>query len=148
MEITNDAAAQFKHTVTCNAEKSVAWTFWTEVSNWELIEGDTVEWIRLDGPFAVGSKGMTKTPGQEPQHWKITQLEPEQSATIDIELPGATLHNTMRFKSIGDQTLITQFMQLSGPEAAEFIEGMNMLKKSTPAGLTKLAKAIEASLPI
>ncbi len=135
---------QFKHTVTCNAHKSSAWAFWTEVANWEKIEGDTVEWIRLNGPFAVGTKGMTKTPGQEPQHWSIVALETEEFATIEIELPGATLHNTMRFKSLtGDMTLITQSMRLSGPNALDFSEGMDMLKKSAPAGLAKLAKTIE-----
>lgn len=135
---------QFKHSTSCNASSAFAWTFWTDVSNWEKIEGDTVEWIRLDGAFQIGAKGMTKTPGQEPQHWTIADLVEEEYATIDIELPGAILHNTMRFKSLaGDHTMITQTMQLSGPEAEEFVEGMNMLKKSAPAGLAKLARTIE-----
>lgn len=135
---------QFKHTVTCNADRSKAWAFWTDVSNWEKIEGDTVEWIRLEGPFEAGAKGMTKTPGQEPQHWSIVEAVYEDYATIEIELPGAILHNTMRFKSFsGNMTLITQRMQLTGPNASDFTEGMEMLKKSAPAGLAKLAKTIE-----
>ncbi|MDW3193987.1 MAG: hypothetical protein R8G66_16555 [Cytophagales bacterium] len=135
---------QFKHSASCKANSAFAWSFWTDVSNWEKIEGDTVEWIRLEGDFQKGTKGMTKTPGQEPQHWTITDLVADEYATIDIELSGAILHNTMRFKSLADDhTLITQTMQLSGPEATEFVEGMNMLKRSAPAGLAKLAKAIE-----
>lgn len=140
----NNTDPQFKHTVTCNADKSFAWAFWTQVSNWEKIEGDTVEWILLDGPFEVGSKGLTKTPSQHPQHWKIVELVKEDYATIEIELPGAFLHNTMRFKSLpGDLTLITQSMHLTGPNAGDFTEGMEMLKKTAPMGLAKLAKMIE-----
>lgn len=142
----NDTDPQFKHTVTCNADKSFAWAFWTEVSNWEKVEGDTVEWIQLDGPFEVGAKGLTKTPGQDPQRWKIVELVAEEYATIEIELPGALLLNTMRFKSLsGDLTLITQSMHLTGPNAGDFAEGMEMLKKTAPTGLSKLARTIEMS---
>lgn len=142
-----DTDPQFKHTVTCNAPKYFAWAFWTEISNWEKVEGDTVEWIRLEGPFETGTKGMTKTPGQDPQHWSIVEVAHEDYAIIEIELPGAILHNTMRFKALSDDlTLITQSMLLTGPNASDFAEGMEMLKKSAPAGLSKLVKTIEGNL--
>jgi|GEM_PF-5918964 len=50
----------------------------------------------------------------------------------------------MLFESIStSQTSITQTFSLSGPNANDFIGGMDILKKSAPEGLAKLAKAIE-----
>ncbi len=134
---------QFEHSVECHSNKSFAWSFWTDVSNWERLEGKAVEWIKLDGTFAVGSSGATKTPGQDPHYWEITQLDPECSATIEMPLEGAVFHNVIRMESLGpDRTRITQLLGLTGTKALDFTEGMQMFETSAPQGLANLAKAI------
>ncbi|MCB0628253.1 MAG: hypothetical protein R2824_30380 [Saprospiraceae bacterium] len=139
-------AWQFEHSVVCNASRSFAWSFWTDVSNWERLEGATVEWIKIDGPFAAGTLGATKSPGQDPQYWKITQLDLERSATIEVTLDGAVFKNRMVLESITqEQTRIIQRMSLAGEKAAGFAEGMRMFETSAPQGLGKLAKAIESA---
>ncbi|WP_425234718.1 hypothetical protein [Ulvibacterium sp.] len=140
-----DTAWKFEHSVECNSDKSFAWAFWANVSNWQRLEGKAVEWIKLKGPFAVGTSGATKTPGQEPYIWKITQLDPEHSATIEMPLDGAVFCNVMIMESIGpNHTRITQRLSLTGIKAVDFAEGMQTFETSAPQGLAKLAKAIES----
>lgn len=142
----SNAAWQFEHSVECNSDKSFAWAFWTDVSNWQRLEGKAVEWIKLNGPFTIGTSGATKTPGQNPYHWKITQLDPESSATIEMHLDGAVFYNVMIMESIGpDRIQITQRLSLTGVKAADFAEGMRTFETSAPQGLAKLTKAIESA---
>ncbi len=142
----SEAAWQFEHTVTCKADRTFAWNFWTDVTNWERIEGQAIEWIRLDGPFATGTSGTTKAPGQPPHHWQIAECKVGHSARIEMKLDGAVFDNIMSFQSTeADETLITQRMELSGPKATTFTEGMKIFETTAPQGLTKLAKSIEAA---
>ncbi|MCE7995645.1 MAG: hypothetical protein HEP71_26945 [Roseivirga sp.] len=141
----NENVWQFEHSVECSAHKSFVWSFWTDVSNWERIEGKAVEWIKLDGPFAVDTAGATKLPDQAPTQWRITQLESESSATIEMPLDGAVFYNVMMFESVtSGRTLIIQRLSLEGPKASSFTKGMQMFETSAPQGLVKLAKAIES----
>ena len=136
----------FEHSVECNANRSFAWSFWIDVSNWERLEGKAVEWIRLEGPFVVGTSGVTKMPGQDPQHWKITQIDPERSATVEMPLDGAVFCSTITLESVSpDRTKITQRMSLNGEKAAELAKGMQIFEEHAPQGLAKLAKAIESA---
>lgn len=140
------AVWQFEHTVTCKANRTFVWSFWTDVTNWEQIEGEAVELIRLDGPFATGTFGTTKAPGQEPYHWQIAECKEEHFARIEMKLDGAIFDNIMSFTHIGaDETLIMQRMELSGPKAPSLVEGMTMFETIAPQGLAKLAESIEAA---
>ncbi len=135
---------EFQHTVDCRASKSFAWSFWTNVSNWERLEGKAVEWIKIYGPFVLGTKGETKMPEQPAQPWTITQLTPEHSATIEMPVAGAVFVNEMKMEALSDdRTRITQRLSLMGEKAAELAGGMAMFETSAPQGLAKLAKTIE-----
>ena len=135
----------FEHSTECKADKNFAWKFWTDVSNWEKLEGKKVEWIKLNGPFAEGTVGTTKMLGQEPHQWKISKLTPFETATIEMSLDGAIFSNVMQFKAIPNhETKITQRFTLEGVKASNFIEGMKMFEKNAPEGLLKLAQTIES----
>lgn len=137
---------QFEHSVECAAGRRAAWQFWTNVSNWERLEGDAVEWIRLDGEFAEGSRGVTKSPGQDVREWTISELDLNSSGTIRMQLGGAVFTNRMTFDSISNgRTRITQQMSLSGEGSDVLAEGMRAFEASAPQGLAKLAAAIEAA---
>jgi hypothetical protein len=140
------AAWEYEHSVECAADRSFVWAYWTDVSNWERIEGDAVESIRLEGPFAVGTRGVTKTPGQEPREWVISKVTPEISATIEMPLDGALFTNHIKLDSLSDdRTRITQRMALEGEMAHDLAKGMRPFEATAPQGLAKLALAIEAA---
>ncbi len=137
---------EFKHSVTCHINKSLVWSFWTDVTNWQQIEGEAVEWIRLEGPFSKGTPGATKVVGQDPQHWRIQDVDEEKSATIAIPVADATLLNKMTFKeNRNGDTLITQHFTLTGSTSPEVKEGIRMFESTAPQGLAKLARTIEST---
>jgi hypothetical protein len=48
----------FEYSVACPVTTEFAWRFWTDVNNWRL---DTdVESVELNGPFAAGSRGVSR----------------------------------------------------------------------------------------
>ena|SRR5258708_880739 len=64
-------ACEIEHSVETDASQTVAWRFWANVSNWS----DPPAEFELDGPFAVGSRGTTRMPGQPPMHWTIRDVQ-------------------------------------------------------------------------
>ncbi len=141
-----NAVWEFEHSVECNANRAFVWAFWTDVSNWERIEGDAVESIRLDGSFAVGGQGWTKSPGQEPRGWRISQLDFERSATIEMPVDQCLFCNRMTFESLpSDRTRITQHLSIQGEVPPEMLAGIRSFERTAPEGLAKLASTIAAA---
>ena len=141
-----NAAWKFEHSVECDAKPTFAWAFWTDVSNWERIEGDAVESIRLDGHFAVGAQGWTKSPGHEPMTWRVSQLDCGRSATIEMPIDQCLFCNRMTFEPLPiDRTRITQYLSIQGECPQEMLAGIRSFEQTAPEGLAKLASAITAA---
>ena len=75
----DEVAWQLEHSVEADVGADFAWSFWTDVTNWD----DPPAQFELDGPFAVGSHGTTLIPGQEPRHWTIRDVRPGKSYVIE-----------------------------------------------------------------
>jgi Polyketide cyclase / dehydrase and lipid transport len=133
---------RFEHSVVAQVPLEAAWAFWTDVSNWDL--DPSVEWAKLDGPFAAGTRGITKQKVGEPIQWRIREASLG-DATIEIELPGAVVYFRWRFVPAGvGATTITQSVILSGPNAEVFVNIANtQLAAGIPEGMRKLAAATE-----
>jgi hypothetical protein len=56
----------------------------------------------LDGPFATGSRGATRLPGQEPLHWLIREVTPPNAVTTEMSLEGAALSFEWGFVGFAD----------------------------------------------
>ena len=54
---------EFEHSVVTSANVDFAWKVWTDVSNW--LFDKSIESVRLNGPFATGTTGVTKPAGGE-----------------------------------------------------------------------------------
>ncbi|HEX8185447.1 MAG TPA: hypothetical protein VF747_11865 [Blastocatellia bacterium] len=119
--------------------RSFAWGFWTDVANWAF--DTSIEWVKLDGPFASGTKGTTKLPGQEPVEWALKEVRGGEEATVEIALQEATLHFHWRFEDLArGGTRITQRVTLTGADADLFArQGAEELEKGIPEGMRKLA---------
>lgn len=140
-----NAAWKFEYTVLCRADRSQAWSFLTNVTNWERLEGASVNWIRIYGPFAAGTYGETKMPDQIPQRWLIAEVEEGRSMMIETPVDGATLYvQTVLESPTPNETRIVRKMYLRGPKAATLAPGMKLFEENVPQGLRKLAAAIEA----
>jgi len=124
-------AWEMKHSVETEASQDFAWTYWTNVTNWD----DPPARFELNGPFAAGSRGTTHVPGQAPFSWLIREVDPRNGATIELQLDGAILLFEWRLEAISrERTLLSQRVLLQGKNAAtlrdrgkEQESGMNVI---------------------
>ncbi|PHN04113.1 SRPBCC family protein [Flavilitoribacter nigricans] len=138
---------EFQHAVTCQASCAQIWSFLTDVTNWERLEGTTVNWIRIYGPFDTGTNGETKMPGKMPQRWVIGPVEEERLMVIEVPLEGAVFYNRTELESLEEgKTRILRTMSLAGPNAAGMTDGMQAFEQNAPLGLAKMAREIEAKV--
>jgi hypothetical protein len=133
---------EFEHSVETSAAREFAWSFWTDVSNWAF--DTSIEWVRLEGPFASGTRGATKSPGLDPIHWVLRDVEAEKKATVEMELAEAILRFHWRFDDIEQGgTRIIQRVNLTGSNAELFIQqGAQELERGIPLGMQRLANEI------
>jgi Polyketide cyclase / dehydrase and lipid transport len=133
---------EFEHSVETTARRDFAWSFWTDVANWAF--DTSIEWVRLEGPFASGTKGATKSPGLDPMHWVLRDVQAEKQATVEMDLAEATLRFHWRFQDIEQGgTRIIQRVTLTGPNAEALAQqGAQELERGIPLGMQRLATEI------
>lgn len=130
---------EFENSVETTAKRGFAWAFWTDVSNWAF--DSSIEWVRLDGPFASGTHGETKSPGLDPVQWVLKDVRAGEEAVVEMALADATLRFHWRFQDVaGGGTRLTQRATLTGPSAGQFVEQIAPdFERGIAEGMRKLA---------
>jgi uncharacterized protein YndB with AHSA1/START domain len=133
---------QFEYSAECEAPRDFAWRFWTHVDNWKL--DSDVDSVRLDGPFAAGSRGATKVRNGDSVDWYIVEVRAGSHAVIELPVTGAVLRMAWTFEdSAGGGTRITQQMRLAGEQAGAYEETIGrQMEEGMPQGMRKLAAEI------
>lgn len=136
---------EIAHSVETTASPAFAWNFWTDVGNWD----DPPAKFELDGPFASGSRGTTRLPGQEPLRWFIAEVTPTSAATIEMSLDGASLSFQWRFEGLPDgRTRLTQRIALQGEKAELYLSQVKAaFTANLPYGMNKMATAMANADP-
>jgi Polyketide cyclase / dehydrase and lipid transport len=136
---------EITHSVETNASPAFAWHYWTKIANW----GDPPAEFELGGPFATGSRGITRLPGQKPLHWFIREVNPPNAATIEMSLDGAALSFEWRFVGLADgRTRLTQRIVLNGEKAdIHLLQVKAAFTANLPDGMNKLATAMANADP-
>lgn len=134
----------FEHSVDCRVSRDFAWRFWTDVSNWPVVDS-SVEAVTLNGPFQSGATGTTKPRSGAPIHWQLEEVHDGSSAVVLIPAPGAALRFAWKFDYFGaNATRITQRASLEGETARDYIAAVAPeLERNMPQGMRKLAEAME-----
>ena len=133
---------QIEHTVEAEVSAPFAWGFWSNVSNWN----DPAAEFTLDGPFAAGSVGTTRMPGQDPIRWRIQDVVPGTCATIEMELDRAVVAFRWRFEAMSDKrTKLTQRITLEGENAAVYVGHVEAAFGTLPDGMKRIAAAMTIS---
>ncbi|HVG22127.1 MAG TPA: SRPBCC family protein [Blastocatellia bacterium] len=132
----------FEHSVEMTPSRDFVWRFWTDVTNWAF--DTSVEWVRLEGPFASGTQGFTKSPHADPVQWVLREVESEKQAAIEMSLDGATLRFHWRFEDAPDGgTRVTQRATLTGANAEFFArQAAPEFERGIPLGMEKLAAEV------
>lgn len=133
-------ACQLEYSVEAEVTPSFAWNWRTDIKNWD----DPPAKFQLDGPFAKGSWGTTRLPGQEPMRWRIRDVQPGTSFTIEMLLDRAVLSFEWIFDVMSNRrTRITQRIILSGDNATAYADQVRAGFGSTLAGgMKRIADAL------
>jgi hypothetical protein len=93
------------------------WKVLADLDNWAAWD-TSVESVRLDGPFAVGSRVTMLPKGQEPVIFTITDIEENARYADETEFGGVTLrfsHTLTRLAGRG--TEVVHRLEIDGAEA-------------------------------
>ena len=136
----DQVAWETSHSVEAEAPVSFAWSYLTDVSNWD----DPPATFQLNGPFEEGARGVTLVPGQEPRPWLISHVEPGESYVLEMDLEGAKLSFTWRFEGVSENTCrLTQTITLAGEAAANHASGIEQGFGPTLApGMDRIAATV------
>jgi hypothetical protein len=137
---------KYAHSVECRVSRDFAWQFWTNVDNWAAVD-QGIDSVKLDGPFAAGSRGITKSGNQPPIDWQLIEVEDRKSAIIQVAAPGAVAKFLWVFEDAADGgTRITQQASLEGEQADQYAQTIGKeIENEMPPGMQRLADAIEAA---
>ena len=123
----NGPAWTFEYSIDCNTSRQFAYRYWTDIANWN----DPPARFELDGPFEVGSQLTTTLPGQT-YHSIIRRVDPDRSATIEMQLTEGVLSFRWEFEDLTEsRTRITQRLTLSTASAA-LVAQATLLELTTP----------------
>jgi hypothetical protein len=134
---------EFRKSIEVNVGKASAWQFWTNVENWRL--DPDVESVNLNGLFQIGTCGTTKSRSAGIVRWQITEVCEQESATIEIPLPGATVRFSWQFEELTEaKTKLTQQIVLEGEEAEAYVTQLGAgFEQGIRDGMQKLRAAME-----
>jgi hypothetical protein len=134
------AAWETEHFVETHASQRFAWEFMTDVANWN----DPPARFHLDGPFVTGAQGTTQMPDQPAQHWQLRDVTPLDSYTVEFSLDRATLSFKWMFHPVSGRTRLTQSVQLSGENTAEYRDSVQKtFSLNLAPGMERIAIAID-----
>jgi Polyketide cyclase / dehydrase and lipid transport len=135
-----EAAWRTEHSVETAASLDFVWAYMSNVANWD----DPPAQFSLEGPFADGSVGTTRMPGQPPRRWRLRDVIPHESYTIEFPLDRATMHFQWSFEPLADgRTRLTQHVALMGENAATFLPTVQeTFASSLQPGMQRIAASI------
>ena len=141
----NKVVWEAKQSVPLQTSLQKAWEFHIKIEeNWKRVEGDSVEYIKLSGPYEAGTKGTTKMKGQPPVEWQLIKVVPFSQSVTEYQLPDARIHFEFTFEKLSEsQTVMTQRISLAGDGdgAEQYIPMMQEnFGKNLEAGMKKVAE--------
>jgi hypothetical protein len=139
----DEVAWEITHSIDTTASLPFAWAYMTNVANWD----DPPATFELEGPFTAGSRGITRTPGQEPRHWQLIAVTPLESYVMETRLDRASMSFEWKFEALaGGGARLTQHIVLEGVNAAAYVEPVRAAFGSSLApGMNRIATAIEVA---
>ena len=130
-------------TSTSSAEPARFFARWVDHDTWGQWSPDT-QWVRLDGPVALGTQGRLKPRSGPTVRFTITGLVPEREYTDTSRLPGGRLvfQHLVRPLEVGCELEVR--VSLSGPLSALWAMVMGrQFATSAPEDLARLITLVE-----
>jgi hypothetical protein len=117
---------------------------WIDHDSWGEWSPDT-DWVRVDGPVALGATGFIKPTGGPKTRFTISALELDHEYTDTSYLPGARLVFQHLVASEANLTRLDVAVTMTGPMAWLWSRVMGAgFRESTQADLDRLIALVEA----
>ena len=133
-------AWRFEHSAESAGSPHDVWVRYLDVDHWCEWSRHGVEWSRIDGPFAVGTKGTSKAPRSPRMRFELVAVEPDGLFATEVRLPGGRLRFEHVIEPVGAGTRITHRVALAGPLAFLYVPMVRKgVEKGLPDGVDRLA---------
>jgi hypothetical protein len=137
---------RFEHSAQSAATAGQVWRRYVDVEGWREWSQHGVEWSRIDGPFAAGTKGKMKAPRSFPVNFRLVDVEPERCFASEIKMPGARLRFEHRIEPSEPGVRITHSVELRGPLSVLYGPvTRNSVRRGLPDGVERLASMAAVS---
>jgi uncharacterized protein YndB with AHSA1/START domain len=104
---------EISESIVSGASPQKIWQLWADVEHWRDWD-QAIEWSRIDGEIAPGTKGELK-PKQGPRSiFTIVEVEPERKFTDTTKLPGCNLAFIHEIEPSPAGTKITHRIRMEG----------------------------------
>jgi polyketide cyclase/dehydrase/lipid transport protein len=137
--MTSNAFVACQQSVVVDVPVSFAWTFMTDVRNWS----DPPAEFSLDGPFAGGTRGATRMPGQPDRSWTVQEVTPGRAYTLHTSLgEHAYVLFHWRFDPVSEhRTTLTQRIEVGGEHAEANVNDIrSAFEPSLEPGMQRIAR--------
>ncbi len=134
-----------EETVETTATAAQIWAIWSTPASWPKWD-DGIEWVKLEGSFANGSKGVMKPAGGPKVKFELLEVETQRRFKDRSFLPLTKLDfiHTYTPAVAGQKAKITHRVEMRGLLTPLFsrVIGSNV-KKGLPGAMKKLAALAE-----
>jgi hypothetical protein len=105
-----------EHSTVTTADPKALWSIWTTAEGWPG-HNRKLEWARLDGPLAVGSRIVTKATNGMRSSITITALVPYERFTMETRIPfgKVTFDHIATPDAKGTSLVFTYRLTITGP---------------------------------
>jgi hypothetical protein len=133
-------AWRFEHSAESTADPHAVWQRYLDVEHWCDWSRHGVEWSRIEGPFAVGTKGKSKPPGSRALTFRLVAVEPDASFASEVRMPGARLRFDHMIEPRETGSRIRHRVALEGPLAFLYTPIVRRgVERGLPDGVDRLA---------
>jgi uncharacterized protein YndB with AHSA1/START domain len=128
-----------EHTAETGVPRELIWKALADIDGWAAWD-TSMEAIKLDGPFAVGSRVLMTPAGQDPIESTIVEITPGERYADETTFGGATLRfsHTLSTPTEGT-TRIAHRLEITGPDADQLAPELGpMITEDFPEAMAAL----------
>ncbi|MEA2636267.1 MAG: hypothetical protein QOH92_3034 [Chloroflexota bacterium] len=139
----------YEHSIETDATPESIWPLYSDVPAWPRWD-QGLEWVTLSAPFAAGSTGSLKVPGQDPLPFTILKVRPWEGFSDETYVPGLAIRfdHALVLTAAG-KTRITHRVVITGPAAEDVGPELGpQITADVPEAMESLARlALQSAAP-
>jgi len=139
----------YEHSIETDATPASIWPLYADVPAWPRWD-QGLEWVTLSGPFAAGSTGSLKVPGQDPLPFTLLAVRPLESFSDEPYTPDLAIRfDHFLERTATGKTRITHRVLITGAAADDMGPQLGPeITADVPEAMESLARlALQSGAP-